>query len=312
VGRAVSDAVGVLDIVQLVERGGRHGSRIFFSPDTDPDELLPCSAGNVVGHKSVGGCTVVDMEGPSHSDFENAVRLPLQNHVLDMTPSPAEPELFAGLNCVVAERNGESVETLCAWLMWHQKVHCLQAALIIERGPPQNARQDAESLRTALASVGARDLRVVMVTSPLPLGRAGSGPERHPMNAPDAPGKDRMEEPSCDRWSAPLAALSIYELLRHRFLSQARAVLNIDVHDLVPHLDTLTEGVPERSVFDRAAAAPEGLVVLSGERIYPWGVRKRWAPTFGDHICRRFDRGSGHGRWTRRTCRLFAPWPIAR
>ena len=303
-GLAVDDTIGVLDAVRVPGLDGHDLIRVFMAPGTVATEVLPGGLANVLQSKSVGGCQVVDMECPPDPNRATAIRLPLRNHVVDMRPSPTESALFAGLNCAVAQRNGETVATLCEWLIWHQTVHRLQAAVIIERGRPQAAEQDADALRHALASAGAEGLHVVMLTSPIALGRADCGPESHPMNAPDAPGKDRMEQPGCDRWSAPLAALSIYELVRDRFLSRARAVMNIDVHDLLPHLDTVAEGVPDQSVFDRAAAAPEGVVALSGERIYPWGVRKGRAPVFGDHICRRFDRDSGHGRWCVAPARL--------
>ena len=304
-GHIAGSGAGVLDMVHMPPRDGMPGLvRIFFTPETTPDAVLPEGLAGVVARGSIGGCPVADMEHANTDAPDAPLELPLRGCTARMVATPPEPELFAGLNCAVAQRNGESVETLRDWLLWHQSVHDLQAALVIERARPEHAQQDADALRAALDAAGVDGLRVVMLTAPIPLGHSGTGPERHPMNAPDAPGKDRMEQPACDRWSAPLAALSIYELLRHRFLSGARAVMNIDVHDLLPRLDTVTEGVPDQPVFDRAAAAPEGLLVLSGERIYPWGVRKGRAPCFGDHICRRFDRDSGHGRWCVAPARL--------
>ncbi|WP_296764776.1 glycosyltransferase family 2 protein [Sediminimonas sp.] len=304
-GRVMENGAGVLDMVRMPPRDGMPGLvRIFFTPETEHSAILPEGLGGVVARGSIGGCLVADMEHAAEEDAERPLRLPIRDCDATMVPAAPETELFAGLNCAVAQRNGESVETVRDWLIWHRRVHDLQAALIIERAHPEHAQHSAEALRAALDAAGADGLTVVILTAPVPLGQSGTGPERHPMNAPDAPGKDRMEQPECDRWSAPLAALSIYELLRYRFLARARAVMNIDVHDLLPRLDTVAEGVPDQPVFDRAAAAPEGLVALSGERIYPWGVRKGRAPVFGDHICRRFDRDSGHGRWCVAPARL--------
>lgn len=297
-GREIEGGAGILDMLHMPPRDGMPGlARIFFTPDTDSDMVLPEGLGSVVGRGSIGGCIVVDIEHSATDTDDVSLPLPVRDCSAAMAPTVSEPELFASLNCGVAQRNGESVETLRDWLCWHQRVHGLQAALIIERGHPDAVDGLCDALRDALDAAGASGLTVVIVTSPIPLGQAGTGPEAHPMNAPDAPGKDRMAQPDCDRWSAPLAALSIYELLRHRFLSHARAVMNIDVHDLLPPLKNAAESMAEQSIFDRAVAAPEGTLALSGERIYPWGIRKGRAPVFGDHICRRFDRDSGHGRW---------------
>ncbi|RMD91644.1 MAG: glycosyltransferase family 2 protein, partial [Alphaproteobacteria bacterium] len=132
--------------------------------------------------------------------------------------------------------------------------------------------------------------RVVILEPGCPLGAAGQGAEAHPFNAPDAPGRDRMQPPAPDPWRAPFGEVVLFEYLRWRFLSQARAVANLDVSDLLAPV----EG---GSVFDRAAAAPQGLVALRGIRIFPWSLRKGRQAGFGDHICRRFDGGEGNARW---------------
>ena len=128
------------------------------------------------------------------------------------------------------------------------------------------------------------------VHSGLPLGKEGLPAEAHPFNVPGAPGKDRMEIPPADPWSAPLGEFLIYEILRARFLARARAVANIDLFDLLAP----GEGM---NVFDRAVAAPSGCLQLGGVQAYPWRVRKGDEPAFGDHICTQFDATGLRPRW---------------
>jgi hypothetical protein len=67
-----------------------------------------------------------------------------------------------------------------------------------------------------------------------PLGKPGLGPETHPFLAPDAPGKDRMTPPDPDPWRAPLGEGLVLEVLKWRYLGEARAVLLLDPCDILP------------------------------------------------------------------------------
>ncbi|MDZ4134001.1 MAG: glycosyltransferase family 2 protein, partial [Paracoccaceae bacterium] len=88
---------------------------------------------------------------------------------------------------------------------------------------------------------------------------------------------------------APLAEGLIYEIAKWRFLTQARAVLTLDVTDI------LAPDAP--NAFDACTTARQGLIILSGARIYPWRVRPGREAGFGDHICRPFDLGKPILRW---------------
>ncbi len=208
---------------------------------------------------------------------------------LHMAPLAAEPELFAGRNTIFGFRLDETPAQVAEGLIYHARHHGLQAALIVNR------LTDGADLATGLAAaLHDTDLTVVVLDCPLPLGRPGEGPVNHPYFAPDAPGKDRMQVPGADPWRSALAEQILFEALKWRFLSQARAVLTLDVTDILAPPDTHRDA---RNAFDLCLSAPHGVILLVGRRIYPWRVRPRDVPRFGDHICRQFDARRGIARW---------------
>ncbi|MBZ4022362.1 glycosyl transferase family 2 [Rhodobacter sp. TJ_12] len=204
-------------------------------------------------------------------------------------------DLFAGKNCLFGQRLEESAETLLDWLSWHHDYHGAQAAVVLDRSPPDTKALRGDALANALrAGLEARELAmtVVVITAPLPLGKPDMGPESHPFLAPDAPGKDRMVPPAPDPWRAPLGQGLVFEAMKWRFFAQARALLTLDVTDLLtPH----RHGAP--SAFEACVAAKSGVVLLVGRRIYPWRVRNGQPEHFSDHICRQFDARRGIARW---------------
>ncbi|MFN3938373.1 MAG: glycosyltransferase family 2 protein [Gemmobacter sp.] len=208
---------------------------------------------------------------------------------LDIRPSPDERDLLAARNVLFGIRLAETAETVAEWLVWHAAHHGADAALVVNRADP--AQEAPEGFAAALSDALAAfpDLRAVVVEPGVPLGRPDSPPETHPLLAPDAPGKDRMPSPPPDPWLAPLAEGVLPELLRWRFLGRARAVVQLDPCD---HL-TAEAG----AAFDRIAAAPSGVVMLVGRRIYPWRVRQGRPARLADHICRPFDARRGIARW---------------
>lgn len=213
---------------------------------------------------------------------------------LALAGTPDDRALLAGCNVALAFRLDETAAQVADWLAWHADRHGMTGALIVNRAPPRDATGNgpgvfARDLETALAGRDAA-LRVVLVEPGVPLGKPGSGPENHPFLAPDAPGKDRMDPPAPDPWRAPLGEGVLFELLKWRFLAEARAVLTLDVSDyLAPR--------PGPSAFDLCVSARQGVVLLVGRRVYPWRVRNGQDPSFGDHICRQFDARRGVARW---------------
>lgn len=216
--------------------------------------------------------------------------------LVDFSAEAAETALFEGKNCLFGARLEESAETVVDWLSWHHDYHGAEGAVVLNRAPPDSPAQNGAAFAAALRKgLAERELEmtVVVLESPAPLGKPGYGPESHPFLAPDAPGKDRMEHPAPDIWRAPLGQALVFEAVKWRFFTKARALLTIDVTDLMvprPH-----DGSP--SVFDACVAARSGVVLLVGRRIYPWRVRAGQPERFADHICRQFDAQRGIARW---------------
>ena len=254
--------------------------RLFFSqgsdvaavaPDGGPDCALPMEL------RPISGGLMVTTASGNQLALRNAAPLAFVARTDDTA-------LFAGLNTALAFRLEEDVETVATWLTYHAKAHGLQAALIVNRLPT------APDFVTALVqALGPHDLQIVIVDADFPLGKPDMGPENHVYLAPDAPGKDRMEVPAPDAWRAPLGEGVLFEWVKWRYLAQARAVLTLDVTDVIP------PGTP--NPFDACVAAMGGVVHLIGRRIYPWRVRPEQSARFGDHICRQFDGTRGIARW---------------
>ncbi len=217
-----------------------------------------------------------------------------------LTTAEAEPELFRGRNAAIATRNGEPVQTIIDWLVYHYDYFKMDGAVIFNRRPLGQDADFLDELDAALARTR-RPLQVVLVESPLPLGVADMPPEHHPICVKEAPGHDRMEVPDADPWQSPLGEVSIYEIARARFLGQARAVANLDLCDLL-YDPAIKEGPSGNTKlgsnpFDLAASDSGRIVHLEGTHCYPWRVRKNIAPSFGDHICVQFDKPKLRHRW---------------
>ncbi len=280
------DAHGIglmLDAVQVPDGRvftffGNGTQTAAFLPDRAPGSALPLEL------REVSGAALIVTDGPGP--------LPLADGALLLAnPVEAEPALFDGRNTILAFRLEESAAQVAEGLIYHARHHGLQAALIFNRVPDGGA--DGAFCQGLIGALGDVDLRVVILDCPVPLGKPDTGPESHPWLAPDAPGKDRMEAPAPDVWRAPLGEQLVYELAKWRFLSAARAVLTLDVTDIL---------APEASgAFDACVVARHGVVLLAGRRIYPWRVRPKGRAggeaRFGDHICRQFDARRGIARW---------------
>jgi hypothetical protein len=207
---------------------------------------------------------------------------------MEVTPAEAELSLMEGRDTIAAVRNGEDAATVLTWLAFHADQQRMTGAVILDRARPGTDPEFARALREGLRESGL-EIPVILLSSDQPLGYPEAPPEAHPFCVPEAPGKDRMEIPPPAPWDSPLGALSYYEIARHRFLAEARAVANIDVHDLVV--------TGSETIFDSAVAARGGLIALIGRHCYPWRVRNGQPTRFADHICVQFDSGGGRQRW---------------
>lgn len=274
------------------EEDGAYPVRLFFATggeladfgaQTPPEGALRIAAGWGVGR----GLAVFG-EAPEGC---GPLRLALRGQVAELAGAAPEPEPFAGLDVGLALCNGEPAETVAEWIEWHVRSAGMTGALILDRRPPgPEADAFADALEAQAAGIPELG-RLMILSSPVPLG-LDAPPESHPVTAPDAPGKDRMDVPANDPWTSPFGEPVVYELAKWRFLAQAAGVMNLECCEL---LLPAAEGAP--GVFQVARAAECGVLALQGGRTFPWRVRAGERPRFADHICRRFDNRDVHRRW---------------
>lgn len=275
--------------------------RFYFQAGT-PTELLAAPKDlELVSNRSIGGGLLSISMAPAEM---TSPPLPLRGQRLPVTPNSPEPELFKDLNTIMAQRNGESVETVREWLKYHVDVHGVEGVVILNRAEPGTDNSFTNKLKNNPIK-GLKSLLVV--DSPVPLGVKTLPAEAHAFNAPDAPGKDRMEIPPADPWRAPLGDILIYELLKSRFLSSARAVVSIDCFDILAP-------IPNSTIFEAVSQSKSGALLLLGHRVYPWRLRKGKQAKFGDHICRQFDATKANRRWAIDLTRVSIDriWRLAR
>jgi hypothetical protein len=299
------DAPRLLDAVAWSQTrdGETHEEiRAFFANPSAAAQIAPQADGvEVLERRDVSGCVLVYARAAGREvslDVFDAIPTPEAptpgTRPCTFTPARSDQDRFAGLNCLFGQRLEEPAETVLDWLQWHRDQHGAQAAVILDRCPPDSAAVCGagfdEALRRGLEARGL-DMVVVTLESPVPLGKPGLGPENHPYLAPDAPGKDRMEVPEPDPWRAPLGQGILFEVVKWRFLAKARALVVLDVTDF------LAPPGASGNVFDACRKSHTGVVLLVGRRIYPWRVRQGQRERFADHICRQFDARRGIAKW---------------
>ncbi|MEE9387233.1 MAG: glycosyltransferase family 2 protein [Paracoccaceae bacterium] len=272
--------IGTAVCMAAVARDADGPVSVFISSNADINGVQPGPSITEIDRRSIGGAAVLTLAAQPGGEAEISV----DGTTETVAVIYSKHGLFAGLNVGVALRNFETVSVARDWLEFHQKHHGMDGALIINR-----CGQDgfAQELALAAKSLGLKQL--VISTPDFPIGHPNLQSEEHPHSAPDSPGKDRMKIPAPDPWRSQLGELSIYQLMNELYLGSARAVMNIDISDLIPPLDN--------SIFDMAIASDSGVVQLIGHHCYPWRVRKGDPPCFADHICVQFDSENVVRRW---------------
>lgn len=208
---------------------------------------------------------------------------------LAISPTKIEPHVFDNAAVLLGLRHFESVGDVVRWIEYHARLHGADAALVLNLGDPASRADFENDLKSALSKKD-RAETVVVVTSPIPLGHRNLPSAAHPFNSPAAPGKDRMSDLEPDPETSPLGEPLIFEALHQRFLTGARAVLSLDVSDL------LLPSPADQSIFDRAEQT-EGYLSITGREIYPWRRPKDREIAHPDHTCVQFDRAARRRRW---------------
>jgi len=273
------------DVTLLDAVAGADAVRLFFAANTPMDGFGAGKDTEIISTRSVGNAPILNCSRSGGA----TVSVSIGETEMEISPTLPETDLFKGLNTGFAIRNGETLETTLEWLTYHVEHHGMNAALILDRAAPDSDKSYTNRLKNKAAKIKGLK-RLVLLDSPVPLGKPDLPPEAHPYNVPGAPGKDRMEIPPADPWSSPLGELQLFELVRARFLDAARAVMTIELYDLL----VISKG---QNIFDRAIAASHGCIQLDGHQIYPWRIRLNQPARFGDHICRSFDAKGTRKRW---------------
>ncbi|WP_406720926.1 glycosyltransferase family 2 protein [Thioclava litoralis] len=279
----------LLDAVTWEAQGCRHLRAMFANP-SQAAQITHLDGGTITETRDVAGGAMLcaTLDGPLPVQITTQTDATTPPHMRPLAMAEAEWDLLRDRNCLFGQRFEESAETVLDWLSWHADQHAATGAVILNRF------SDAPFVAQLAKGLDDRDLEMVVIVldCPVAMGKPGMGPESHPFLAPDAPGKDRMEPPAPDPWRAPLGQGLVFEIAKWRFLAEARAVLTLDVTDL---LAPVADG--RMGAFDACLEAPSGVIMLVGRRIYPWRVRNGAAECFADHICRQFDARRGTARW---------------
>jgi hypothetical protein len=284
--RLAGQVLGDHHLIDVVKQGVGDWCRVtlYFLGAAHPEAITPPKGAALVDAKSIGGSVALRYQIPA----DHPAEFRINGDPVQVQANTPELALLEGHNAFVAVRNGEHADIVLDWLRFHIRSQGLQGAVILDRAKPGYDNTFDAELQQGIHQLDA-PCTIVVVRSDTPLGKTNLPAEAHPFCAPGAPGKDRMKIPKPDPWAAPLGALNWFEIAKDRFLAQARAVANVEAHDLL-----VREG---DTVFDKAIAAKGGVATLIGQHCYPWRIRNAGSIHFGDHICTQFDADRGRKRW---------------
>jgi hypothetical protein len=278
------DGVTLIDAIETEQVDGMRHASLYFTKATNPENLSVVGTAEEQARFTISGALVLKLALPEGEPLILATG----SEEVEVPLSKPETDRFAGTHAIATHRNGEDAEAILEWISYHCETQGMTAVVILDRATPGDTEID-EDLKAGLEAM-TRPPRVTVLRSHHPLGKQDLPTEAHPYCAPEAPGKDRMTIPPADPQRSPLGEVSIYEILRERFLGRADAIANIEVNDLI-----MEDG--EGTIFDKAKAAPEGVIHLLGKPCYPWRVRSNTPVRFADHICVQFDSRQGNRRW---------------
>ncbi|MGV6838825.1 MAG: glycosyltransferase family 2 protein [Planktomarina sp.] len=252
--------------------------------------------GQIIGLRANDEAQIVRQVGFGQSGsitFENdkpkkAIFL-VSGETIKIDSLPYDEDFFAGQNVGLAVQNLEQLNMVIDWLAYHVETQGMTAALILCRQYKKLGPDFVKRLKKRALRIKGLE-RLMLWSTDLPLGQSDMPSEAHPFTAAGAPGKDRMDPADPDPQTSPLGAFQVYDMLMHGYLSQARAVMNLDICDLVAP-DTTP------NVFDQTVQSHGGMIQLKGTQCFPWRLRQGLQAGFGDHIYQPFDRKDGPTRW---------------
>lgn len=278
------NGITMIDAVDTGATDGGQGATLYFTTGTDSTHVAVASPTEERDRFTIGGGLVLRVVRP----VAEPVAAWFGTEMVEIAPTEPETDRFAGHKVIAAQSNGEDAASVLEWLAYHRDTQGMTAAVILDRTAPGDVGLD-DDLKAGLAAMDTPPL-VTLLRSHHRLGKPDLPAEAHPYCAPDAPGKERMTLPPADPRRSPLGEMTVFEILRARFLGRAQAVASLEVNDLI-----MPDGAA--TVFDMAAQAPNGVIALLGTPCYPWRVRPNAAARFADHTCVQFDGRSGKRRW---------------
>ncbi len=192
----------------------------------------------------------------SHPLFEGALKINRVHH-----------DVFEGTNAIYAISKDNRLEWIRDWLTYYVAEHGANAVVLYDN---HSTAYSMEDLKAAMASVEGID-RVALVRAWFPFGPGGAGNTN---------------------FNSKFLHMTMVELGRRRLLGRARAVLNVDIDELVYSRSG-------RSIFDATAESEQGYVRMDGR----WAFAE--APAGGRlvrHADHRFVRSDGRPKVNRKYC----------
>lgn len=144
---------------------------------------------------------------------------------------------FAGLNALMTINRNNDLDWIRDWARFHIERHGAQAVVIFDNGSTEYEPQDLADRLSTLPKLEA----LAIVSAPFPYGVVDGG---------QGLGRPAFLQPA------------MMNMARRDMLAQARAVLNIDIDELV-----WARG--GESIFDAACARPNTMVKIHGRWAYP-------------------------------------------
>jgi len=280
--------VCVLDAVGDAADGGQF--QVFLSHGSELADVMAEGEGLIIESKrKIRGDAGKVLDCRQVGNGAPALKLVAGERLVLQLSAP-EPELLASKNCLLSFVNSETTPDIARWIAWHVAEHGVDGVLLYNRLWSSQQADLAEDLKAELARLRV-DVSLVVVDIAVQVGRTDLPDERHRLNAPDGPGKDRIETPPADPWRSTLADEVLIEHARWRFLRAAAGVSFLDISDY------LAPRPGQETVFELARNAPDHTITLPGIRAYPWQMKNDGAPTPGDHVCLPFDIKSNVRRW---------------
>lgn len=184
--------------------------------------------------ENISRATVIKLKGVKTAP--TLVRFEHEKASGDLTVGDTKLDLFAGKNAVFSINKDNRLEWIQDWLRFYVRVHGLNAMALVDNG---STTYTVDDLRAAIDEVEGID-QACVISAPFPFG-------------PNAEGQVNTSSLYLQRSTA--------EIIRRRLFKNCRAVLNVDIDELIFSWSG-------QSIFDATAASDIGFVRANAEWVY--------------------------------------------